>query len=54
MIPFLVIVGDGGVGKTALFCRHIFGEFDVNYYPPTMLDTFSKRYFKQGVPIRLK
>ena len=37
----LVILGDGGVGKSTFVRRHIMGEFETGYYPNKNLEITS-------------
>jgi small GTP-binding protein len=43
----LVVVGDGGVGKTALLLAYALGYAPVDYVP-TVFDNFSKRVVVDG------
>jgi GTP-binding nuclear protein Ran len=47
----LVIVGDGGVGKTTLVERHLTGNFNTNYTPTLGVEVFSHRFNTNYGPI---
>jgi len=37
----VTVVGDGGIGKSALLCMYLFNQFDFKKYDPTLEDEYS-------------